>query len=314
MRRYIPFIIIGVVILATAAAGTMIYRVKHERILALAAQTAKDSMGGKAGAAPAHMRGTKGAVVAIEEFADFQCQPCAGVAGLIYNLEQDYPGKLRLVFRQYPLDMHKHARLAALGAEAAGFQGKFWDMHTQLFSKQNEWAKAEDFRPVLIDYARTMGLDVARFTKDLESEQTERRLKLDRERATSLGVTSTPTLFINGEAVPPESRSPDGLRAAIQKSIDGKKAEEFAGKKRRSIGRGSESLARKGCAHSLHDRCAARASWARRCDIPDGESPGWGDGHLHRRCRLFRCAQQLIRKGWAGSAGGVWCACLPRGV
>ncbi|MBA3273602.1 MAG: thioredoxin domain-containing protein [Chthoniobacterales bacterium] len=225
MRRYIPFIIIGVLIVATAAAGTMIYRVKHERVLAASAQVAADNMGGKPGAVPAHMHGAKEAVVTVEEFVDFQCPPCAAVAGLIYNLEQDFPGKLRLVFRQYPLEMHKNARLAALGTEAAGVQGKFWDMHKQLFSKQSEWAKAEDFRPVLIDYAKAIGLDVARFTKDLESEQTQTRLKLDRERATSLGVTSTPTLFINGEAVPPESRSPDGFRAAIQKAIDAKKAQ-----------------------------------------------------------------------------------------
>jgi protein-disulfide isomerase len=224
MRRYIPFIIIGVVIVATAAAGTMIYRVKHDRILALAAQTATDNMGGKPGASPAHMHGSKDAVVTVEEFADFQCPPCGAVAGLMYNLEQDFPGKLRLLFRQYPLDMHKHARLAALGAEAAGLQGKFWEMHKQLFTKQHEWSKTEDFRPVLIDYAKSIGLDAARFTKDLESEQTQARLKLDRERATSLGVTSTPTLFINGQAVPAESRTPDGFRAAIQKAIDDKKA------------------------------------------------------------------------------------------
>lgn len=224
MKRYLPYAIIALVVVATATAGTLVYRAKHARVLALSARIAADNTGGKAGAVPAHSHGPENASVTIEEFADFQCRPCAAVAGLVYNLEQDFPGKLRLVFRQYPLDMHKHARLAALGAEAAALQGKFWDMHKQLFLKQQEWSNAEDFRAILTSYAKEMGLDPVRFARDLEGEKTVARLKQDRERATSLGVDSTPTIFINGQVVPAEARSPDGLRAAIQKAIDGKKA------------------------------------------------------------------------------------------
>ncbi|MBA3883577.1 MAG: thioredoxin domain-containing protein [Chthoniobacterales bacterium] len=224
MRRFLPYAIIAVVLLGTATAGTLVYRAKHARVLEASARTAADNVGGKAGAVPAHAHGPDNAAVTIEEFADFQCPPCAAVAGLVYNLDKDFPGKLRLVFRQYPLDMHKNARLAALGAEAAGLQGKFWDMHKQLFLKQQEWSKADDFRSVLDNYAKQIGLAVDRFGKDLDSEKVVSRLKQDRERATSLGVTSTPTLFINGQAVPAEARTPDGFRAAIQKAIDGKKA------------------------------------------------------------------------------------------
>ncbi len=224
MKRYLPFAIIAVVVLATATAGTLIYRAKHAWVVAASARTAADNIGGKPGAIPAHSHGPENAPVTVEEFADFQCPPCAAVAGFMSKMEQDFPGKLRVVFRQYPLDVHKNARLAALGAEAAALQGKFWEMHKQLYSKQNEWSKSDDFRSVLSQYATEIGLDLGRFTKDLESEKPLSRLKQDRERATSLGVTATPTLFINGRTVPPEARTPDGFRAAIQKAIDGKKA------------------------------------------------------------------------------------------
>lgn len=224
MKRYLPYAIIALVMIATATAGTLLYRAKHARVLALSATTAADNVGGKTGAVPAHAHGADHAPVTIEEFADFQCPPCAAVAGLVYNLEQDFPGKLRVVFRQYPLDVHKNARLAALGAEAAALQGKFWDMHKQLFLKQQEWSKSEDFQPALIGYAKEIGLDPVRFAKDLQSEKAVTRLKQDRERATSLGVTSTPTLFINGKLVSAEGRTPDGFRAAIQKVIDGNQA------------------------------------------------------------------------------------------
>ncbi|MDQ6625885.1 MAG: DsbA family protein, partial [Verrucomicrobiota bacterium] len=215
-QRYLPFVIIGVVAVTAATAGTLIYRTKHARVASLAAQTAADNRGGKPGASPTHAQGPEVAPVTIEEFGDFQCPPCSALAATLRTFEHDYPGKLRVIFREYPLDMHNHARLAALGAEAAGLQGKFWEMHEQLYTKQNDWSKEEDFRPMLNRYAAAIGLDSARFAKDLESDKTQSRLKLDRERATSLGVNATPTVFINGQLVPPNLRTTEGLRTAIQ--------------------------------------------------------------------------------------------------
>jgi NhaA family Na+:H+ antiporter len=222
-QRYLPFAIIGIVAITTATAGTLIYRTKHARVASLAAQVAADNKGGKPGAAPSHAHGPDVAPVTLEEFGDFQCPPCSALAATLRTFEHDYPGKLRVIFREYPLEMHKHARLAALGAEAAALQGKFWEMHEQLYTKQNDWSKADNFRPFLDGYAKAIGLDMARFAADLESDKTQSRLKLDRERATSLGVNATPTVFINGESVPAEKRTTDGLRAAIQDALNGKK-------------------------------------------------------------------------------------------
>lgn len=222
-NRYLPFVIIAAVAVAAATAGVLVYRAKHNRITSLAAQTAADNRGGKPGATPAHAHGPDVAPVTLEEFGDFQCPPCGALAATLKTFEHDYPGKLRVIFREYPLEMHKHARLAALGAEAAGLQGKFWEMHAQLYGKQNDWSKADDFRPILNQYAAAVGLDLTRFAADLNSDKTQARLKLDRERATSLGVNATPTVFINGELVPQEMRNADGLRAAIQNALNGKK-------------------------------------------------------------------------------------------
>ena len=106
MKRYLPFIIIALVGLGTAAGGTMLYRAKHARIAAVAARTAADNIGGNPGANPAHAHGPDNAPVTIEEFGDFQCPPCAALASLLRTFEHDYPGKLRVVFRQYPLEMY----------------------------------------------------------------------------------------------------------------------------------------------------------------------------------------------------------------
>lgn len=222
LPRYLPFAIIGVVAITTATAGTLIYRAKHARVITQAAQTAADNKGGKAGAAPAHAHGPDVAPVTLEEFGDFQCPPCSALAATLKTFEHDYPGKLRVIFRQYPLDMHRHAKLAALGAEAAALQGKFWEMHEQLYTKQNDWSKTDNFRPILDGYAKAIGVDMARFAADLQSDKTQSRLKLDRDRATSLGVNATPTVFINGKLVPPELRTADGLRTAIQDALNGK--------------------------------------------------------------------------------------------
>lgn len=231
MKRALPFFIIALVALATIAAGTRIYRVKHDRIAAAAAAAAKaaetaakEPAGAKPGAKPARVRGPANAPVTIEEFGDFQCPPCAFTSTLLHEVERDpeFNGKLRLIFRHYPLDMHKHAKLAAWAAEAAGLQGKFWEMHDQLYQNRDAWSAAEDVRPFLEEYARNIGLDMERFARDRESEAVKARVAQDQERARSLQVNSTPTLFVNGKLLGNTERTPEGLRKAIGARLEGK--------------------------------------------------------------------------------------------
>jgi protein-disulfide isomerase len=223
MKRYLPFIIIAAVALGAVGAGAAIYRTKKERLAATSVNL-NDPAGAKPGAKPAHMRGTAKANVTIEEFADFQCPPCAGMSTVVKQMEQKYGERLRVVFRHYPLRNHANAVPAAVAAEAAGLQGKFWEMHDHLFKNQAGWSKAAEPRTLFAEYAAAIGLDTKRFATDMNDEKLKARVTADQERANSMGVSQTPTVFVNGEKLPSQSLSTPGLQAAIDAAVAGKQA------------------------------------------------------------------------------------------
>ncbi len=229
MKRLLPFIIILVVALAAAGGGKAIYRTKKAALAAAAAAIPRPApIEGEAvevGAKPPHVRGQEErAEVIIEEFGDYQCPPCRGTAEALDKLQQDYRGKLVLVFRQFPLSMHRYALAAACAAEAAGAQNRFWEMHHLLYENQAEWSAAADALPIFDSYAQKLGLDMARYKSDLNSAGTMQRIEADQARGKSLGVTGTPTLFINDERAPfDQVMTPEGLRRAIETAMSGKK-------------------------------------------------------------------------------------------
>ena len=198
MKRYLPFIIIAAVATLTVGAGVMLYRVK-QRAVPTASTTSKpvdktssetaDTFEGKA----AHVRGAPDAPVTLEVFGDFQCPSCATVSGLIGKLEQEYGPRLRVVFRHFPLAMHAHAMDAALAAEAAGLQGRFWEMHDLLFANQTALGTKD-----LNKYAEQLSLDTHRFHDELKHRTYEDRVREDFRRGVANGVYGTPGLFING--------------------------------------------------------------------------------------------------------------------
>ena len=100
---------------------------------------------------------------------------------------------------------HQHALAAARVAEAAGVQGKFWEMHDLLYETQKSWHDSFDVRPIFEGYAKQIGLDVEKFKKDIDSNVVTQRIFLDGKRAHSLNVKGTPTVFLNGHEVPFES-------------------------------------------------------------------------------------------------------------
>jgi protein-disulfide isomerase len=138
------------------------------------------------------------------------------------KLEHDYGDKLRVIFREFPLAMHKHALLAARTAEAAGLQGKFWEMHDTLYKNRVIWAAAPDVPQLFSDYARSIGLDVDRLKRDLESQEVSARILADQQRGTSIGVKATPSLFINNQMIPFGSFNEQALRSAIDQALSGK--------------------------------------------------------------------------------------------
>jgi predicted DsbA family dithiol-disulfide isomerase len=116
------------------------------------------------------------------------------------------------------------ALAAAYAAEAAGLQGRFWEMHDLLYQEQRTWHYATKVEPLFTGYAQRLGLDVERFQRDSVSEEAKARVAADRERAAALRVTETPTLFINERALPSTHLQPDRLRGAIEATLNGKPA------------------------------------------------------------------------------------------
>lgn len=144
----------------------------------------------------ASARGPARASITIVEFADYQCPFCARAEGTVHALEQAHPGEVRLVFKNLPLPFHDHARLMARAAIAAEAQGRFWEMHDRLFALAGPVDRA-----VLEGVARELGLDVARFDRDLDDRSVEARVAADEADAKALGVKGTPTFFVDGHRV-----------------------------------------------------------------------------------------------------------------
>lgn len=228
MKRALPFIIIALVLILAFLGFQYLQRPTPEvpapspvPAASPTASVTKLANPGIAGAEPPHSHGNANAPVTLEEFGDFQCPPCGLLHPVLETMEREFgPTKLRVIFREFPLvPTHQHALAAARAAEAAGLQGKFWEMHDMIYENQNGWDKAFDARPIFESYATKIGLDVEQFKRDLNSEIVERRIFLDGKRAHSLGVKGTPTVFLNGREVPFESLAPEKLKALINAEL-----------------------------------------------------------------------------------------------
>jgi protein-disulfide isomerase len=215
MKRYLPFLVVVVVALLALGSAAMLYHAKRPALKSIPGDKV---LSGKSDESM-HIRGNPDAPVTLEEFADFQCPPCSSFASFGEELLKQYDSRLRIVFRNFPLAPHEHAREAALAAEAAGLQGQFWEMHDVLYREQAVWSKAPSARELFESYAGTIGLNVDQFRKDMDSERVRERVDSDHARGDSLGVKSTPTLYINNQPVEPKDRSPEGVRAAINAAL-----------------------------------------------------------------------------------------------
>lgn len=139
-------------------------------------------------------RGPEDAIVTLVLFSDFQCPFCDSVVPTLETLFEAYPGRLRLYFKQLPLESHRHASLAAQAALAAHEQGQFWAFHDLLFANQRRLHRAE-----LEGYAEQLGLDMERFREALDSERFAAQVEADIAEARSFGISGTPSFLINGE-------------------------------------------------------------------------------------------------------------------
>lgn len=147
----------------------------------------------------------KGNVLAkttLVEYSDFQCPACATLYSVIKKLLSEQGTNFRLVYRHFPLAQHGQAELAAAAAEAAGKQGKFWEMHDLLFENQRSWSGSSDIaEETFIGYASRLGLNVEQFKTDLVSQAVKDKIARDKTSGISGNVDATPTFFLNGEKV-----------------------------------------------------------------------------------------------------------------
>ena len=231
MKRILPFVLIAIVLGAGLLTVRYLQRASSEspsRILPaapLSPSTSSLSPDGASqkepGATPPHSHGNPNAPVTLEEFGDFQCPPCGMLHPILKDMEAQFgPANVRVIFREFPLvPAHAHALAAARSAEAAALQGKFWEMHDMIYEHQKDWHEVFDVRPIFEGYAKQIGLDVEQFRRDITSEVVDRRIFLDGKRAHALGVTGTPTVFINGREIPFESLAADKLKVIINNEL-----------------------------------------------------------------------------------------------
>jgi protein-disulfide isomerase len=157
-----------------------------------------------------HLRGAAHARVTVVEYGDFECPMCRSAEPAVRMLLEAHPAAVRLVFRHYPLESaHPHALLAAEAAEAAGAQGKFWEMHDLLLKQEARLGRA-----ALETYATTLGLDLASFKASLDDEIYRQRVREHINGAVRSHLRATPGFFVNGH-FQDASAGMHGLRDAV---------------------------------------------------------------------------------------------------
>ncbi len=144
--------------------------------------------------AGAPVMGPEKAKITLVEFSDFQCPYCAVAAPVLTAVLKAYPDQVKLIFKQYPLEIHEHAALAAAAALAAKQQNKFWEMHDAMFANRRNLTREQ-----LSMLAKGIGLDMTKFQADLDSPATKKALEQDIHDGDDARVEGTPTVFINGQ-------------------------------------------------------------------------------------------------------------------
>ncbi|MDR2213609.1 MAG: DsbA family protein, partial [Pseudomonadales bacterium] len=163
-----------------------------------------------------HVMGNAAAGLTLTVYADFQCPACKAEEQIIARAWPRIANQVQLVFRHYPLDGHRHAFLAARYAEAAARQGKFWQLHDQLFATQELWSNIEDAQPLFDAYAQEAGLDLAQLKADIDLPEVRGKILSDQRGGIRAGVSATPSLFLNGRLLRNNPGSVSELVALIE--------------------------------------------------------------------------------------------------
>ncbi|MEK7635497.1 MAG: thioredoxin domain-containing protein [Patescibacteria group bacterium] len=210
LREYVAFgIIIAVIIAGFVFLGVKFGGNSGSEVPALPVGAISDSD---------WVKGNKGANLTLIEYSDFQCPACASYYPIVKQVMDNFSDKVAFAYRHFPLSQHKNAELAAITVEAAGRQGKFWEMHDAIFNNQKEWSENSNVKELFIKYAGEIGLNVEQFKPDIESGELKDKVKRDLNSGISAGVNSTPTFFLNAKKISPTSY--EDFKNIIEQSIN----------------------------------------------------------------------------------------------
>lgn len=170
-----------------------------------------------------HVYGSAERKVVLIEYGDLQCPACGAMFPYVKQIKDQYKDHLTFVFRDMPLtSLHPNALAAATAAEAAGLQGKFFEMHDVLYQNQQIWGSAQvDQRQAFFEsYAKNIGLDVAKFKNDLTNPAIDQKIERDKATSQHFSVISTPTFVLNGEKLPDSiGTNGDKLKKAVEDAL-----------------------------------------------------------------------------------------------
>lgn len=165
-----------------------------------------------------HTKGAEKPLVTLVEYSDFQCPACGMNYPWVEDVLAAYKDKISFTYRHFPLPQHKNALRAAYASEAAGKQGKFWEMTDLLFKNQSDWSESLTAQTIFEGYAKKLGLDIARFTSDMKSDEVKNKVESDKKSGQLSAIDHTPTFYLNGKPAT-NPRSKEEFRALIEYAI-----------------------------------------------------------------------------------------------
>ena len=165
-------------------------------------------------------KGNPDGQIVLIEYSDFQCPACSTYYNMSKQLMDEFSEDIYFAYRHFPLrNIHSNAQLAAQVAEAAGRQGKFWEMHDKLFDNQSNWSDESNPEEIFLTYAKELELNEEEYNIDLESKEVKDKVDNDYTGGVGAKVNSTPSFFLNGEKIS-NPKTIDDFRETIQKIID----------------------------------------------------------------------------------------------
>lgn len=194
-----PIVIIAIAVALAGGAAYYLTRSAPEAV-----QPSDTSVTGAAAMGPGHVRGSSNASVTLLEFGDYQCPSCRAYHPIVEEVLKRYPDQVRLEFHHYPLiQIHAYAMTAAMAAEAAGEQGKYWEMHDLIFVLQPEWSQSRNPEAEFMSIANRLGLDSNKFMQSMRSMELQDRILMDVVAARGSNIEAVPTFFLNGKRIQP---------------------------------------------------------------------------------------------------------------